>query len=104
MSRMIYPTTNLKAVEQLVIERGDGVYVYDNHGKQYLEGMAGLWCTGLGYGNRELIDCISAQLGQLSYTHMFGGKTHPPGMALADALSAMVPVDDAMGRALEMLR
>lgn len=96
MSRMIYPTTNLKAVEQLVIERGDGVYVYDNHGKQYLEGMAGLWCTGLGYGNRELIDCISAQLGQLSYTHMFGGKTHPPGMALADALSAMVPVDDAM--------
>ncbi|MEZ5568495.1 MAG: aminotransferase [Halioglobus sp.] len=95
MTRMIYPTTNLKAVEQLVIERGEGVYVYDSHGKQYLEGMAGLWCTGLGYGNRELIDCISEQLAKLSYTHMFGGKTHPPGMALADALTAMVPVDDA---------
>lgn len=96
MTRLIYPTTNLKAVEQLVIERGEGVYVYDNHGKQYLEGMAGLWCAGLGYGNREMIDCIGEQLATLSYTHMFGGKTHPPGMELADRLAEMVPVDNAM--------
>ena len=38
MSAVIYPTTNLKATEQLVIERGEGVYVYDNKGKRYLEG------------------------------------------------------------------
>jgi 4-aminobutyrate--pyruvate transaminase len=95
MSAVIYPTTNLMATEQLVIERGEGVYVYDNHGKQYLEGMAGLWCTGLGYGNRELIDSISEQLSKLSFTHMFGGKTHQPGMDLADKLAAMVPVRDA---------
>ena len=95
MSAVIYPTTNLMATEQLVIERGEGVYVYDRQGKQYLEGMAGLWCTGLGYGNRELIDCISEQLGRLSFTHMFGGKTHQPGMDLADKLAAMVPVKDA---------
>jgi 4-aminobutyrate--pyruvate transaminase len=95
MSAVIYPTTNLMATEQLVIERGDGVYVYDNQGKQYLEGMAGLWCTGLGYGNRELIDCISEQLGKLSFSHMFGGKTHQPGMDLADKLAGMVPVKDA---------
>jgi len=96
MSRVIYPTTNLKAVEELVIDRGEGVYVYDIHGKQYLEGMAGLWCTGLGYGNRELIDCIGAALGTLSYSHLFGGKTHEPAMALAERLAAMVPVRDAM--------
>ncbi len=95
MSAVIYPTTNLMATEQLVIERGEGVYVYDNQGKQYLEGMAGLWCTGLGYGNRELIDCIGEQLGKLSFTHMFGGKTHQPGMDLADKLASMVPVRDA---------
>ncbi len=95
MSAVIYPTTNLKATEQLVIERGEGVYIYDQQGKQYLEGMAGLWCTGLGYGNRELIDCISGQLGKLSFTHMFGGKTHQPGMDLADKLAAMVPVKNA---------
>lgn len=95
MSAVIYPTTNLMATEQLVIERGEGVYVYDNQGKQYLEGLAGLWCTGLGYGNRELIDCIGEQLGKLSFTHMFGGKTHQPGIDLADKLAAMVPVKDA---------
>lgn len=95
MSAVIYPTTNLMATEQLVIDRGEGVYIYDKDGKQYLEGMAGLWCTGLGYGNRELIDAISEQLAKLSFTHMFGGKTHQPGMDLADKLAAMVPVKDA---------
>ncbi len=95
MSAVIYPTTNLMATEQLVIDRGEGVYVYDQQGRQYLEGMAGLWCTGLGYGNRELIEAISDQLSRLSFTHMFGGKTHQPGIDLADKLAAMVPVRDA---------
>ena len=94
-SAVIYPTTNLKATEQLIIDRGEGVYVYDNQGKQYLEGLAGLWCTGLGYGNRELIDAISEQLSRLSFTHMFGGKSHQPGIDLANKLAEMVPVKDA---------
>ncbi|MEH6584289.1 MAG: aminotransferase class III-fold pyridoxal phosphate-dependent enzyme, partial [Halioglobus sp.] len=95
MSHIIYPTTDLTATEQLVIERGEGVYVYDNQGNQYLEGLAGLWCTSLGYGNRELIETTSEQMGTLAYSHMFGGKTHAPGMALADKLSEMVPMDNA---------
>ena len=95
MSQMIYPTTNLTATEQLVIERGEGVYVYDSAGKQYLEGLAGLWCTALGYGNEELIETAAEQMRKLTYSHMFGGKTHPAAMELADALSAMVPISDA---------
>ena len=50
MTAVIYPNTNLKATEQLLFDRGEGVYLYDQQGKQYLEGMAGLWCTGRGYG------------------------------------------------------
>ncbi len=95
MSAVIYPTTNLRATEQMLVDRGEGVYVYDSEGRQYLEGMAGLWCTGLGYNNRELIDCISEQLSRLSFSHMFGGKSHRPAMELADRLAAMVPVQDA---------
>ncbi|NIB39880.1 aminotransferase class III-fold pyridoxal phosphate-dependent enzyme [Pseudomaricurvus alkylphenolicus] len=95
MTHVIYPTTNLKATEQLVIDRGEGAYVYDDQGKRYLEGLAGLWCTSLGYGNQELIDTVQEQLSRLSYSHMFGGKTHPQGMALADKLAEMVPMDDA---------
>jgi adenosylmethionine-8-amino-7-oxononanoate aminotransferase len=95
MSHVIYPTTNLKATEQMVVERGEGIYIYDDKGNRYLEGLAGLWCTSLGYGNRELIEAANSQLGQLAFYHTFGGKTHPMVMELADKLSAMVPVADA---------
>ena len=95
MTNVIYPTTNFKATEQLVIERGEGIYVYDSNGNRYLEGLAGLWCTSLGYGNRELIDAANEQMGKLSYYHSFGGRTHPTVMALADKLHEMVPVDNA---------
>lgn len=95
MSAIIYPTTNLKLTEQLIIERGEGVYVYDNTGKQYLEGMAGLWCTSLGYGNKELIETSNEQMKKLTFSHMFGGKSHQVGIDLADKLADMVPVKDA---------
>ena len=95
MNAMIYPTTNLTTVEKLVIARGEGVYVYDNQGKQYLEGMAGLWCTALGYGNQELIDTASKQMSTLAYSHLFGGKAHQVGIDLADKLASIVPVDNA---------
>lgn len=95
MSAVIYPTTNLAAPEQLNIARGEGIYVYDQNGKQYLEGLSGLWCTGLGYGNRELIDTITRALENLSYSHTFGGKTHQAVIELADKLAGMVPTPDA---------
>jgi len=95
MTSVIYPTTNFKATEQLFMERGDGIYVFDSHGKKYIEGIAGLWCTALGYGNQELIDAASEQMGKLAYTHMFGGKTHQVAIDLADKLSAMLPLENA---------
>ena len=95
MTSLIYPTTNLKQVEQLNIVRGDGIYVYDQNGKRYLEGLAALWCSALGYGNQELIEAITTQLKTLPYSHMFGGRTHQVAMDLADRLSEMVPVDQA---------
>jgi 4-aminobutyrate--pyruvate transaminase len=95
MASVIYPTTNFTATEQLVLERGEGIYVYDDQGREYIEGLAGLWCTSLGYSNQELIDAITAQLNTLPFQHSFGGKTHKPVMELADKLKAMVPVEDA---------
>ncbi len=95
MSHVLYPSTNLAATEQLSIERGEGVYVYDNQGKRYLEGLAGLWCTALGYGNQELIEVTSEAMSKIAYTHLFGGKTHPVAVQLADKLADMVPTPDA---------
>ena len=94
MNSIIYPTTNLKHVEELNIVRGEGIYVYDADGRQYLEGLAGLWCASLGYGNEELIDAINSQLKTLSYSHLFGGRTHQVVMDLADKLTGMVPLEN----------
>lgn len=95
MSSVFYPQCNLKATEQICIERGEGVYVYDDKGKQYLEGLAGLWCTSLGYGNKELIEVASEQMGRLAYSHMFLGKTHKVGMDLSERIAELVPVENA---------
>ncbi len=95
MTSLLYPTTNLTQVEQLNIVRGEGIYVYDDKGNRYLEGLSALWCAALGYGNDELIDAITTQLRTLPYSHMFGGRTHPLAMQLADTLGEMVPVPDA---------
>jgi adenosylmethionine-8-amino-7-oxononanoate aminotransferase len=96
MTHLIYPTTNFKAIEQVSIERGEGCYVWDKQGNQYLEGLAGLWCTALGYGNQELIETATEQMQKLTFSHMFGGKTHQAGIDLADRLSDMIPMDDAV--------
>ena len=54
--------------------------------------MAGLWCTSLGYGNEELADAAYAQMKKLSFTHLFGGKSHDPAIELAERLKEKAPV------------
>ena len=95
-THLIYPTTNFKAIEQISLERGEGCYVWDTQGNKYLEGMAGLWCTALGYGNQEIIQAATEQMSKLTFSHMFGGKTHSVGIELADKLAEMIPMADAV--------
>jgi 4-aminobutyrate--pyruvate transaminase len=91
---LIYPYTNLSAIREtgpVVLDRGQGVYVWDTDGKRYIEGMAGLWCTALGYGNEEMIEAAREQLSQLSFTHLFGGKSHDSAIVLAEKLKQISP-------------
>ena len=66
--------------------RGDGLQLWDNDGKRYLDGMSGLWCTNLGYGRQDLAAAASRQLEQLPYYNMFFHTTHPAVVELSDAL------------------
>jgi len=94
VATLLHPTTNLATHcdnGPLVLERGDGVYVWDSQGRRYIEGLAGLWCTGLGYGNRELIEAATRQMEQLSFSHLFGGRSHEPAIELAERLKAIAP-------------
>ncbi len=92
---LIHPYTNLDQVRQtgpLVLERGQGVHVYDTHGKRYLEGLAGLWCTALGYGNEELVEAAATQMRKLPFGHLFSGRSHDPAIELAEKLKEIAPV------------
>ena len=91
---LLHPATNLKLHQERgphVLARAQGVYVWDSAGKQYLEGLAGLWCTALGYGNARLAAVAERQLRELSFTHLFGGKSHEPAIVLAEKLKTMMP-------------
>ncbi len=91
---LLHPTTNLashRTSGPLVLDRAEGIYVWDASGKRYIEGLAGLWCTGLGYGNRELIEAARQQMEKLSFTHLFGGRSHEPAIQLAEKLKEIVP-------------
>jgi 4-aminobutyrate--pyruvate transaminase len=94
LAHVLHPNTNLAALQRsgpLVLVRGQGVHVWDNRGRQYIEAMAGLWCTTLGYGDEELARVAYEQIKKLSFSHLFTGKSHEPGVLLADKLVRMAP-------------
>jgi 4-aminobutyrate---pyruvate transaminase len=92
---LVHPYVNLANLRDkgpLIIERGQGVHVYDTDGKGYIEGMAGLWCTALGYGNEELVDAATSQMRKLPFAHLFSGRSHDPAIELAERLKEIAPV------------
>jgi 4-aminobutyrate---pyruvate transaminase len=91
----LHSYTNARALERdgaLVIERGEGIYVYDNSGKKYIEGMAGLWSVAVGFGENRLVEAAARQMAKLPYYHTFTARTHSPSVELAEKLVQMAPV------------
>ena len=91
----LHPFTNLKRHEEvgpLVITRGEGVRVFDDAGKEYIEGLAGLWCAALGFSEERLAKAAHAQMTRLPMYHGFAHKSHPPVIALAERLISLAPV------------
>src|SRR5215217_1012914 len=92
-----HPFADMGAVSraELVIARGEGVYVYDADGRRFLDGTAALWYANLGYGRREVADAVAAQMAKLEAYSAFGDFSNPPANALAARLSALAPMEDA---------
>lgn len=76
----------------MILEKGDGIYVEDNNGKRYIEGLAGLWSVGVGFSEQRLVDAATKQMQKLPYYHNFGHKSHGPVIDLAEKLVTMAPV------------
>jgi 4-aminobutyrate--pyruvate transaminase len=92
----MHPYTNLAQHEErgpTVFTRGEGIYIWDDEGNQYLEGLAGLWCTSLGYSEQRLVDAAVKQLGTLPFAHTFAHRSSIPVIELCEALIKMAPGD-----------
>ncbi len=91
---VLHPYTNLirhREVGPLVITHGQGVKVFDDQGKDYIEGLAGLWCTSLGWGEERLVEAATRQMRKLPFYHLFSHKTHDPAVSLCERLLSMAP-------------
>jgi 4-aminobutyrate---pyruvate transaminase len=94
LANVLHPYTNLRSHERtgpLVMVRGEGVAVFDEQGRRYIDAMAGLWCASLGFSEPRLAEAAQRQMQRLGFYHMFSHKAHEPGIELAARLVAMAP-------------
>jgi len=79
----------------LIMARGEGVHVFDANGKRYLEAMAGLWCTSLGFSETRLKAAAAAAYDKFGFYHSFNHKTPDNTIELAEKLVEISPIPDA---------
>lgn len=86
--KQLHPVYHPKShANPLVIERGEGVWLYTTDGQKILDGMAGLWNVNAGYGREELAKAAYDQMKELAFTSNFSGMTNLPSIKLAEKLA-----------------
>ncbi|MDR1487251.1 MAG: aminotransferase class III-fold pyridoxal phosphate-dependent enzyme [Deltaproteobacteria bacterium] len=94
IEHIIHPFSLPTALAQsgpLVIERGQGCYIFDENSRRYLEAMSGLWCISLGFSQPRLVEAARRQLEKLPFYHLFGARSHPAAIELAQELVKIAP-------------
>jgi len=93
MTSFWHPFAAMGAVagNELTIEHGDGVYVWDSAGKRYLDGTAALWYCNVGHGRTEILEAIASQAARLSTFHTFGDFSNRPAEELARRIAGYSP-------------
>ncbi len=92
----LHPWTNFGPFERegaLVITRGEGCYLWDAEGRQYLDAVGGLWCTNIGLGRKEMAQAIAEQAERLAFSNTFVDVTNDPSARLAAKLAELAPGD-----------
>jgi len=84
-------TSALNAEGVRVITKADGIYLWDSEGKRLIDGMAGLWCVQVGYGNGELAEAGFEALRRLPYYNHFFKTSNPYTIELATKLTSVLP-------------
>lgn len=90
----LHPFTNngeLSAKGTRIIEKAEGIYIWDIDGNKLLDGMSGLWCVNVGYGRQELINAATEQLRELPFYNSFFQCTTPRAIELSELISEISP-------------
>jgi putrescine aminotransferase len=96
-TRLWHPFSDMAMVRdaELVITRADDVWLWDEHGRRYLDASASLWYANIGHGRREIVDAVAAQLAELDAYSIFGDVANEPARRLAHRLSDLAPMEEA---------
>ena len=98
LAHHLHSYTHLPTLERdgpLVLERGEGIYVHDTHGKRYLESVSGLWNVVAGFSEPRIVEAAHAAMSQMPAYHTFFGRTALPPIALAEKLVEIAPMEVA---------
>ena len=99
MTRFWHPVADMSAVAasgELLLDRAEGVHVWDEAGTRYLDATAALWYCNVGYGRDEIVDAVAAQMRRLpAYSH-YGDVSSRPTTELAERIANIAPMDDAV--------
>jgi adenosylmethionine-8-amino-7-oxononanoate aminotransferase len=98
MTRFWHPVANMHAVEQngeLLLDRADGVEVWDEQGRRYLDATASLWYCNVGYGRDEIVDAVAAQMRKLPAYSAYDDLSTRPTTELAERIAAIAPMAGA---------
>jgi putrescine---pyruvate transaminase len=96
-TRLWHPFADMGAVRsaELVLERGEDVWVWDADGTRYLDATASLWYCNVGHGRAEIAEAVAEQMRALEAYSAFGDFSNPPAHALCERLGALAPMPDA---------
>jgi len=95
MTAFWHPFADMGAVSSsgaIVLERGEGSYVWDTDGRRYLDATASLWYCNVGWGRTEIAEAVAAQMGALPAYSTFGDLSNLPAERLTDEVAAIAPV------------
>lgn len=94
---LLHPTSPIRdhyaQGPMVVMERGEGIYLYDTNGKRYIDGLSSLWNVNVGHGRRELAEAAAAQMSKVAFTHTFNRFSHEPVIRLSEKLAVLAPGD-----------
>jgi adenosylmethionine-8-amino-7-oxononanoate aminotransferase len=80
---------------EFTVSRGEGIYVFGQDGRRYIDAAAGLWYCHVGHGRQEIVDAVSAQMRELECYSTFGDLVNPPASRLSSRLAGMSDIPDA---------